>query len=452
MKILFFVSGTVRSNFSYRALALARSLHERGYETAIVAPSADKYNKFVPDEKLGEIDGVKIHQPYQWKTKIMILNLIPYLFSALYRVLKERADIVYIYKPTPISIVGIAGKLFRKTTLVLDMDDLGSEVMKVEGHPWYQRALVQFSEWLAARCADKIVVASTFLYNHYQALFPRKSVYHMPNGIGSEWLVPIEAKAFDKRRIVFLGAINRKSILEPLFDVLPYLIAVRPDLEVLIMGDGSERSYFEEKVSLLGIKPYVTFIGWVSFDEAKARMMPGDIGYAYMPNERTVIAANNMKVSQYMSRGVIPMVSAIGDLPYMVDNGAVGYIAQAGNLASLKESFLAALNDADVRNRSARARLFAEQHYNWDSLAEGLDMFLRNVPASAAFTKKRVYVVTTNVPGNFGGAEIRNYHLIKQLKKMDAVDIDLFCITSSNQQIVPHEYETALGVRTHAVP
>src|SRR4029079_3524644 len=133
MKILCLASGNIKSNFTYRILALGRSLKARGHDVTIIAPRADKYNGFVP-ELVSEIEGVRVLQPFQFATKRLEINLLPYIFDAARMVLRDKPDVVYIYKPTPISIVGVLAKLLRRTTLILDMDDLGSEVMKIEGH------------------------------------------------------------------------------------------------------------------------------------------------------------------------------------------------------------------------------------------------------------------------------------------------------------------------------
>ena len=161
MKILMLGSGSVKSNFMHRLLALAKALKQRGHNVTIIAPKADKYNNFEPETITG-LDGVRILQPFQFATKRLEINLLPYLFDAARLVLREKPDIVYMYKPTPVSLVGLVSKLFRRTRTVLDMDDLGSEVMQIEGHPAHQRKLVEWSERLAARFADQLVVASTF--------------------------------------------------------------------------------------------------------------------------------------------------------------------------------------------------------------------------------------------------------------------------------------------------
>ncbi len=368
MKITFLVSGSVRSNFSYRPLALARSLHALGHDVAIIAPSADKYNNF-KIETISVIDGVRILQPFQFATKRLEINLLPYLFVAAWLLFREKPDLVYIYKPTPVSIVGLLAKLFRGTETTVDFDDLGSEVMKIEGHPQHQIKLVEWSERVAAKYADRLVVASTYLSDMYRQEFPDKSIQIIPNGVEANWF-DATVSSRSPKRIVFMGAINRKNILEPLFDVLPDVVQKHPEVEVLIIGDGIFLTYFKEKVTTLNLLKNVTFLGWLPLEEAKPLLHAGDIGYNYMPNEVTTRAASNMKVPQYMARGVVPLVSDIGDLASTIDHGEAGYIARPDDLQSLKSTLLAALEDTDRMKKSEYARLLVSKNINWDTLGK----------------------------------------------------------------------------------
>jgi glycosyltransferase involved in cell wall biosynthesis/uncharacterized membrane protein len=376
MNITFLVSGSIRSNFSYRPLALAKSLHALGHHISIIAPKADKYNDFIP-ETITSIDGIKILQPFQFTTRNPEINLFPYLFDATRVLLNEKPDLVYIYKPTPVSVIGLFLKLFRKTELVADFDDLGSEVMRIEGHPWYQRTLVEWSERLAARFADRIVVASTYLSNKYEALFPKKLIHIMPNSVEPDWLTPV-LLAKNLKRIIFMGSINRKNILEPLFDIFPQILIEEPNAELIIMGDGKFLSYFKEKANDLDIVKNVTFTGWLSLEEAKLRLNAGDIGYSYMPDEVTTNAASNMKVSQYMARGVVPLVSDVGDLSFTVGFGSAGYIAKADSLDSLKSTLLGALKDPSRMEKAEMARDIASKKFSWDKQAESFITWMKS--------------------------------------------------------------------------
>lgn len=374
MKITFLVSGSIRSNFSYRPLTLARALRAQGHEVSIIAPKADKYNNFVP-ETISDIDGVKILQPFQFATKRLEVNLIPYIFGAARLLLREKLDLVYIYKPTPISVVGLIARWLRGTPVVSDFDDLGSEVMRIEGHPWYQRMLVAWSEHLAAKYAHRIVVASTYLFDLFRKEYPYKPLLIIPNGVEASWCgdtVPSDTTG----RIVFLGSMNRKSILDPLFDALPAIAQKHPEVRVLLIGGGTCLSYFKNRAADLNLTNIVTFTGWLPLEEAYALLQEGDIGYNYMPDEVTNKAASNMKVPQYMARGVVPFVTNIGDLPTTVADGKAGYICSVGDSTSVRDTLLYALADTERMKKAQEARQIATTMLKWDILALTFDRWI----------------------------------------------------------------------------
>jgi len=455
MKITFLTSGSIHSNFTHRALKLAIELRKIGHDVAIVGPCADKYNDFIC-EKVSQIEGVRVIQPFQFETRRLEINLIPYILSGIYKVLREKSDLIYIYKPTPISAIGLVSKLVYGTPVVLDMDDLGSEVMRIEGHPAYQRKLVDWSERLSAFFADRIVVASTYLKDMYRERFPKKLIHLMPNGVDKEWFAPVHASTQGKR-IVFMGAMNRKNILEPLFDILPNLIKTHADLSLVIIGSGKFLQYFKDKSKELGFEGYVTFTGWLAIDEARTLLHAGDIGYNYMPNQLTVRAASNMKLSQYMARGIVPIVSDIGDLKASVAQGKAGYVCAPDNAKDLEQVLLTALTDKDRMKKSEAARQFAMDNFNWSHLAESFNAWLseaENKPVSGTKKQnvKRIFVVATSIPGSFGGSQIRTYNLVKQLSSQDDNAVELFCIsskTASDTEKARHTLAAELGIKIH---
>ena len=447
MKITFLVSGSIRSNFVYRALALARALHVLGSDVSIIAPKADKYNDF-QGEDTSDIGGVKIFQPFQFKTKRPEINLLPYLFNATKLAIKQKPELVYIYKPTPVNVVGFVIKLFRKIPVVVDIDDLGSEVMKIEGHPWHQRKLVEWSENFAIKHADRLVVASTYLFEKYRKEFPDKPIHIMPNGVEGDWFSPATPSQ-EKKRIVFMGSINRRNILEPLFDVTPEIIKKHPESKLLIIGAGKELEYFKEKAKDLNIGQNVVFTGWLNLEAARSYLYAGDIGYNYMPDEPTTRAASNMKVPQYMARGVVPIVSDFGDLPSTVDSGRAGYVCKSDDMHALQEKLIEALEDGERFQKAERARAFAVEKFAWDTLARNFYQWL--MPVKKITGKQRVYVVATSVPGNFGGGEIRNFNLIKQLVRQVGAEVEVFCISPDDTETERKNFESKVDARCHVI-
>lgn len=376
MKIVMMASGSVRSSLTHRALRLGSALAARGHEVVLVAPSLDKYTGF-KSEKINRLDGVRVVQPFQLQTKSPLLNLLPYLAAASAAVLRERPDILYLYKPTPITLPGLLARWVLRRPVVLDMDDLGSEVMAIEGQPAPIVKLVALCERLAARNARLIVGASSYLANFYRRELPDKKVLWLPNGADTTALRPLDPT--DSPQLVFFGALNRRSLLEPVLRALPlaWTPAGTAPVRLTVIGDGSELASLKRLARRLGISSQVRFVGWARPEELGRFAKAGDLGLCYMPRARTTVACSNQKIFQYMAYGLIPVVSRVGDLPAYV--GRSGFVAEPDSPTDLARVIAGALSPRiDYAERSAAAVRRARRRYDWDVLAAELEGFLES--------------------------------------------------------------------------
>jgi glycosyltransferase involved in cell wall biosynthesis len=378
MKIVFMTSGTIKSSISYRPLAFARELVKKGHDAYIFAPRFDKYSKFI-DEKITNIDGVRIIRPLQVRFFNFELSLLSYIFSSLYLLLKIRPDIVHIYKPNPITITGLFVKLLGKP-VIFDTDDIDSEVMKVENSSKARVLLVQISEFISAHAADTIIVASRFLYSTYKNNYKNKNVRYIPNGAEFQNSKSIKLAKHSSVRVVFIGNINRENILSPLFYAIASLKKKNIYPPVVIIGDGKYLAHFKLLSKNLGIKDQVLFIGRVPRNKLHKYVLPGDVGYSYMPNEITVKACSSMKVFQYMQYGVVPLVSNVGDLPIYVFGGKAGYIAKHSSIVALAKKIADAVSDSKSRRGKIHFILEnAKRKYQWPILVQKVDHAYRSV-------------------------------------------------------------------------
>ena len=365
MKVLMLGSASYKSSLTYfRLVAIARQLGQLGWDVTVVVPSADKYNDFTP-EPHASIDGVRLVQPWQPATRNILINLLPYLCTALAVVLRTRTELVCIYKPTPITIIGFAKKLFFRTPVIVDLDDLGSEVMQLEGQPKFMVRLVRWCEQYAVRHASAVVVASTYLEDRIKKQYPAKPILVLSNGVDLDEY-PFATLIKPRKALYYFGALNRFSIIEPLLRALPPVIAAVPGVEVLILGGGAALDETKRAAVTLGIADHIRFTGWIEKDAIRDYVKFADLALCVQPDIPTVRAASNLKVFQYMALGSVPLVSDVGDLPKYVAAGspeAVGLAVSTDDLGVLSKLLIDLLkNDrrrTDMAMR-ARARVAAE--------------------------------------------------------------------------------------------
>jgi glycosyltransferase involved in cell wall biosynthesis len=379
MKILMLSSGTIHSSLSHRLLSLATQLVKHGHTVTIVAPKRDKYSKFELDTP-ESINGIQMIYPSMLATNSAVLNLVPYLISSVVQVLKSRAQLVYIYKPTPITLAGLAAKIIHHIPLITDMDDLGSEVMAIEGHPAFMTKLVSISERIATKYATGLVVASTLLQGEFTKLYPSKPILLISNGVNAQELT-VKTRT-GQPHIVFFGAINRERIVGPLIDSLPAVIAKLGAKKVIvdIIGDGSALDDLRRRAKELHLDESVTFHGWKTIEQMTNIARRGDIGVCIMPQERTTAACSNQKVFQYQAMGLSVIATRVGDLPLYLDNGKAGILIDSNDAKAVAAALTLALSDTTLRTKNARSgEELARTTYSWSTLGTQLSSYIKRI-------------------------------------------------------------------------
>lgn len=401
-RLLMLSSGSYNSTLTIRTRYLARHLAD-AWDVSIIAPSADKYNDFKPDYAL-KSEFARLVQPWQLATRSFMLNLIPYLFSSLVSIIRARADAVIINKPTPITVLGLVPKLLSRTPVVVDLDDLGAEVIRSEGRSRLTYGLVDWSERFCVRHADAVAVASTTLREHVRQLHPGKPVLMLPNAVEpSEYHVVTEQRP--RHGLYFFGALNRLDLVKDLLHAMPAVLNQVPDTRLTIIGGGTALDDAKSMCRELGIEAAVDWPGWqADMLAAQDYTQFADVGVCYLPDIRTVRAASNMKVFQYMAMATVPVVSDVGDLRTYVRDGQAGVVVQPGNVPALAGTLVELLQDDEARVRMAKeARELAGDEHSWRTRAAALEAFLTETVRA---TRSRRGVVTG---GQFGADD----HLAK---------------------------------------
>ena len=376
-KLTMIGSGSYRSSLSIRLVSIAHQMASQGFEVTVIVPSADKYNNFTK-EVVRQDGPIKIVQPWQPSTHSQILNLIPYLFTSLLAGIQSRPDYIYLYKPTPISIFGIMLKFLFHVPLSLDLDDLGSEVMHAENQNVFLTKLVEMSEKISLRFSTNFVVTSTYLQQIVSTRYPLKPILLLPNGVDID-LYDYRKETPLRPNVYYFGMINRLSLIEPLLNAAPEILRNIPDAKFTIIGGGKELESAQKIVTKLGISNSVIFTGMTGILGALPYTQFGDIGICYQPDIKTVRAASNMKVFQYMAMSTVPVVSKVGDLPNYLNNETAGNSVLAGRDDLLTKTITGLLVDTETRrNKALVARNLAETTYSWNALGLLVSDFVKN--------------------------------------------------------------------------
>ena len=156
------------------------------------------------------------------------------------------------------------------------------------------------------------------------------------NGIDCDRFTP---GPFDRpRRLLFVGRLTDVKGIPVLLEVFNVLADQYPDLELRIVGDGPQRSTYQERCRELDIDDRVNFVGDVPYHEMAAHYRQSRIFVLPSRNEglpRTVLEA--------MASGTPVVTTALPQLESVVDGA--GYTVQAGAVGEFAKTIRRLLDD-----------------------------------------------------------------------------------------------------------
>ena len=134
------------------------------------------------------------------------------------------------------------------------------------------------------------------------------------------------------------------------------------DIELLIVGSGSQRDQLENLTHRLGIGSRTEFAGYVVNDRVPDFLNRLDIYVAVSREESFGVAI--LEASACCKPTI---VSDVGGLKEVVDDGVTGFIVPTENSTALAEKIVELVENCDLREKMGEAgRKMVEKRYSWD--------------------------------------------------------------------------------------
>lgn len=169
----------------------------------------------------------------------------------------------------------------------------------------------------------------------------------------------------EKRPYIF--AIGR-HVKQKGFDVLLHAFAAASqngtDHDLVLAGDGKERSNLEKLAAELNLGERVRFVGRLEHEEA-VRYFAG-CSFFVLPSRHEPMGIVNLEA---MAAGKAVVASKVGGVPELVIEGETGLLVPGGDSAFLSLALAKLMTDDDLRARLGAAGALRAQKFDWDALA-----------------------------------------------------------------------------------
>ena len=285
-------------------------------------------------------------------------------------ILAARADLVHVHLGEDLAIlpIGVTAAKLHRLPLVLTVHlslrhtlivaDVRSALLKALGSPierWGERsaeAVVAITPRL-----DRLLVS--------EGVDPQR-VHVVPPGVNAALFAGSFEDPFPligRPRVVFVGRLAAQKGLRFLITAAASLKT--PGVQVLLIGDGPERSALEREVRRLGINNRVHFLGFVPHERVPEVLSHADV--LVLPS---VYEELGTVLLEAMWMGLPVVASRTGGIPDVITNEVDGLLVPPGKPEALAVAIDRVLRSPVLAQRLGEAARERAKDYDWDALAE----------------------------------------------------------------------------------
>lgn len=362
-------------------LEAARAISNQGNEVKVLTmhtPKAATHEffeeievfraKYLP-EKMEVLQKDASGIPEAWRKGLFPkLATIPFLvrFTWLTGKQAKGSDIIHC-NWTLSGLAAYLSKFIHKTPYVITVQ--GSDVFKTIHIP-VVRSLIG----LALRKASHVIALSNELKTATIRFgVPAENITVIPNGVNISQF-PVGSKEGRKNQLIFVGSLIERKGVSYLIQAMASLVAAQPDIRLVIVGEGKDRSLLEELASQLGLQENVIFMGTQSQEKVSELMRESRL--FILPS---IEEGQGVVLVEALASGTPCIGSRVGGIPDVITPD-VGKVVDAGDVTGLAEAIIVLTSNVEIWNRaSVNARHRVEQEYDWQVLVKRITDIYQNV-------------------------------------------------------------------------
>lgn len=251
-------------------------------------------------------------------------------------------------------------------------------------------SVARWSERWAWKQADAVVTVTQVLADIVAGVRGASgSIEVMPNGVDRKLFASDLIERHAKRKLHlegktvlgFTGFVRDWNGLEQVIDMLPYL---RPEVVLLIVGDGPARSSLERRARTAGVADRTIFTGVVARDAIAPLISAFDIALQPAANPY----ASPLKLFEYLALGRVILAPDQANVREVLTHDVNAWLFDPGEPASMQRGIERLLDDGDARQRLALAALntIDERELTWERNAERVLELARRLSGGVAGT------------------------------------------------------------------
>lgn len=391
-----------------RHYELARRLTQKGFDVSIITSAFHhathaSVRSFRNSYRIEVTDGVRFvwlrsRTAYSGNGFARMLNMVEFALQSWRLGRKQFGRSV----PTPDLILGSSPDLLAATAArvlsqhfavpyVLEIRDLWPEsLVEIGGfrasHPLVR--LLEIAEKSLYRHADRIISLMPEAWMRIEEFgVPRDKVTWISNGASSSAFAdtPGVAARGDRFRLLYLGAHGRANVLDDLLTAAKLIAADHPQVEIALVGDGTEKKRLESRVATENITNIVLEPSVPSCEvpEVLAEADAAVVLLEDSPLYRYGISLR--KLFDYMAAGKPVLLAGRVAHDYVALAGC-GVTVAPRSPEAIADGIrsLADMSPIERTNMGLKGREYLRMNHDWNVLGDRLARLLEQVLADAA--------------------------------------------------------------------
>ena len=373
---------------------LSRALVEKGTSVRVITCDFPK----TPAEEI--IDGVPVSRVDSGRVPesnflLWIYHLNSQMISKTTELFEtERFDLIHAHD----WVVGRAAvELKNRLGLPLISTIHATEIGRGGSLDGEYRTKVRDIERLLVEQSDGIICCSNYMLDHIQHVLGavKTKIRVIPNGVEASRFnnghqpqpIPTGVSE-DRKTILYVGRIVREKGIFTLLDAFEKLRKQGKDVSLVLVGEGPLKEDLAKEVLRRKLNDRVKLAGFV--DEKKLVSLYNSSDAFVLPSHYEPFG---MVALEAMASRVPVVVSDVGGLSEIVEDGITGVKVPAYNPSALAEGILRVLEDRELSEQlKENAYRAVQERYRWDMIAEKTIEAYRTRPAEPSPSSRAVDV------------------------------------------------------------
>jgi len=362
-----------------RVKKIASTLHSEGYNVLVICPKEKK-------QKLKEGEGQNAIHEFGYFSKLPWLNrflssplpMNPFWAAWIARIVRQEVLTLLIVRDLRLALPTIVVAKTLKLPIVLDLGENFPALAqtagkhKISDYIIRSKILISLLEYICAKLADHIWVV---VEENRQRLIDKRIdgrkitiVSNVPiiNKVESERNYNLSfEKPRDQCRIIFVGLLDIFRDLALFLRSIPHILK-KANIELVIVGDGPERTMLEDLARNLQIENVVRFTGWTRAEAISGLIKESDIGIIpHKINDLTQTTIPN-KLFDYMLAGLPVLSTNIKPIMRLLEENKCGLIIpdDPKETACIALKLIESPELRRTMGQNGREAVF--QKYNWE--------------------------------------------------------------------------------------